>query len=253
MSLLTDNGISMASDSNKTYKKSFRVIENDPYKKTNYFENIDIGVSVWGELSINSIDFWTWFDKQIENFFNDYDSIPQFAKFLEEVLNETITEENKILKEKKELGVHLAFFLKETKDYRPGIYHITNKRKSGKITEFIGQADKVPLPKKGLFYLINGGYEPFSKAYYEYIFFSQKIRKFVNKKVKFNKNLLNKELELRQNLLTKECESLIASIRLYQAFLEMAKIKRLIGGPINAICFTEKGLVRRYNEISFGI
>ena len=69
-------------------------------------------------------------------------------------------------------------------------------------------------------------------------------------KVKNNEKLLNTELANRKKLLTKECESIIATIRLYQALLEMSKAKRFIGGPINAICFTENGLVEEYNEVT---
>ncbi len=246
MSYLTNNGISMASDSNITMKKSLKIIEDDPYEKTKYFERRVIGVSVWGVLIINKIDFWEWFEKEMDIFFKDNDSNPKFAEYLAKALNNTITEENKTLEVKKELGIHLAFFYKIKENFRPSIFHITNKRTNGEITHFIGQSDQFPLPEKGSFYLINGGYEPFSAVYKEYIEFSRKIRTIVEEKVKSNEKLLKNELTNRDQLLTKECESIVATIRLYQAFLEMAKIKRFIGGPINAICFTETGLIREY-------
>lgn len=251
MSYLTDNGITMASDSNVTLKNSLEIIEEKPYKKTKYIEERAIGVSVWGELKIDKIDFWDWFKKEMDNFFKENDSNHKFAKYLANILNDTITEENKTLKIKKELGIHLSFFHKNEEYYRPSIFHITNKRNNGEITCFIGQPDQFPLPIHGSFYLINGGYEPFSAVYEEYKKFSQIIRKIVKEKAQKNENLLNKELRNREKLLTKECESIIATIRLYQALLEMSQIKRFIGGPINAICFTEKGLTKEYNMISF--
>ncbi len=250
MSYLTDTGISMASDSNVTLIKSYKVIEDKPYKKTKYFENRAIGVSVWGELKINKIDFWEWFENEMNIFFEDNNSNPKFAEYLAEVLNGIITEENKILKVKKELGIHLAFFCKIEEYFRPSIFHITNKRINREITEFIGQPDLFPLPINGSFYLINGGYEPFSAVYGEYVEFSKKIRRIVGGKVKNNEKLLNTELENREKLLTKECESIIATIRLYQALLEMSKAKRFIGGSINAICFTENGSVKEYNGVT---
>ena len=244
--LSPDNWDSMVSDSNKTKRKSLGIIEDDPYEKTKYFEKQAIGVSVWGELTINKIDFWDWFEKEMDIFFKDNDSNPKFGEHLAKILNNIITEENKTLKAKKELGIHLAFFYKTEESFRPSIFHITNKRINGEITHFIGQPDQFPLPENDSFYLINGAYEPFSVVYKEYIKFSRKIRRIVEEKVKNNENLLNIELNNREELLTKECESIIATIRLYQSLLEMSKIKRFIGGPINAICFTEKGLIEKY-------
>lgn len=251
MSYLTDNGISMASDSNTTLKSSLEVIEDKPYIKTYFFEKQAFGVSVWGVLKIDRIDFWDWFKSEMNKFFKNNGSQPDFAAYLAKNLNAIITEENKNLHLKNELGIHLAFFHKNNGIFRPSIFHITNKRINGDITSFIGQPDMFPLPLDGSFYLINGGYEPFSLVYDKYINFSKEIRNIVKEKARKNKNLLNEDLKNRDLLLTKECESIIATIRLYQALLEMSKIKRFIGGPINAICFSEKGLVKEYKNIAF--
>ncbi len=242
----------MASDSNITYKTSYEISEEKPYRKTRFFKEKTIGVSVWGELTINKKDFWEWFEKEMNSFFLKNNSYPEFAKYLADILNGLITEENKTLDEKKQLGIHLAFFSKVEDFYRPSIFHITNKRVNGDITEFIGQPDRVPLPINGSFYLINGGYEPFSAVYSEYVEFSRNIRRIMKEKIKDNEKLLNIELKNREKLLTKECESIIATIRLYQALLEMSRAKRFIGGPINAICFTEKGIIEEYNEVTLG-
>ncbi|KKM22908.1 hypothetical protein LCGC14_1620530 [marine sediment metagenome] len=100
MSYLTDNGISMASDSNITLKNNFEVIENRPYIKTKYFKAESIGVSVWGELFIKKLDFWNWFEQEMKKFLQTNSSKSKFAVHLANELNDIITFENKRINRK---------------------------------------------------------------------------------------------------------------------------------------------------------
>ncbi|MFX1237050.1 MAG: hypothetical protein ACFE8P_04945, partial [Promethearchaeota archaeon] len=129
---------------------------------------------------------------------------------------------------------------------RPSIFHVTNKKENGEITRFMAQPDRYPLSREALsFYLINGAYEPFSDVREDYKRFIGKIRKKFKKLGNENTKATVTDLK-REDLLKNECESLIATIRLYQAIMELEGIKKFIGGNINAVCFTEKELVKNY-------
>lgn len=240
MSFLTENGITMASDSKVTYLPGFRVDKNLDYRKTNYYNDLKFGLSIWGKLKINNIWFWEWFDDIKEKYFKKESSeLDQFPDYLASNLN--------TLNIQLHTGIHFAFYKKFEERMRPVIYHISNKRPDSK---FIAQPDCNPLEYNKSFLLINGTYEPFSDAYTSLKKYILKVRKkFLEAKQK-NPNLLDTE-RTSQLKLKKECEYIISTIRQYQAIMEMTGVKRIIGEPINAICFNEKGLVKEYSKIHF--
>lgn len=70
ISYLSDNGISMASDSN--YTKSISFESAGEYPKTEFFPDFNYGVSTWGRKNIrNKVPFWDWFKEQQELFFKE--------------------------------------------------------------------------------------------------------------------------------------------------------------------------------------
>jgi len=240
MSFLTENGITMASDSKVTYIPEYRVDNNLDFKKTNYFSDKKFGLSIWGKLKINNNWFWKWFDDEREEFFNRLSlKLNRLPKYLADKLND--------LDIQADLGIHLAFYKKFEEGMRPVIYHITNNR-PGRM--FIAQSDCHPLENYKPFLLINGAYEPFSDAYKFLRKFVLEVRdRFLEAKQK-NSDLL----ELNRNSKTKlkrECEYIISTIRQYQAIMEMTGVKRIVGEPINAICFNEDGLIKEYLKIHF--
>ncbi len=240
MSFLTENGISMASDSKVTYPSDFRVDNNLDYRKTNYYSDLNCGVSIWGKLKIKKDWFWKWFEEIKESYFKDVSSnLDKFTNYLANKLND--------LKISIKTGIHIASYKEFENQMRPIIYHITNDRTN---FEFIAQKDRYPLADNDSFILINGAYEPFTGAYSSLKKYILEVRnKFLDAKQN-NPNLLetNRTSESR---LKRECEYIISTIRQYQAIMEMAGVKRIIGEPINAICFNRKGLIKEYSKIHF--
>jgi len=222
MSFLTENGITMASDSKVTYFPDFRVDNNLDYKKTNYYSDLNCGLSIWGKLKIDNDWFWKWFEENKESYFKKKSSkLEQFPNYLANVLN--------TLNMQVYTGIHLAFYKRFEERMRPVIYHITNKRPN---YEFIAQPDCYPLENNGSFLLINGTYEPFSDAYSSLKKYILEVRnKFLEAKQN-NPNLLETNRTLKSKL-KKECEYIISTIRQYQAIMEMTGVKRIIGEPIN--------------------
>jgi len=240
MSFLTENGITMASDSKVTYLPDFRVDNNLDYKKTNYYSDLNCGLSIWGKLKVNHDWFWKWFEEIKESYFKkSLSNLDQFPNYLASKLNN--------LNMQVHTGIHLAFYKRFEKRMRPVIYHITNKRPN---YEFSAQKDCYPLEDNDSFLLINGAYEPFSGAYSSLRKYILEVRnKFLEAK-QTNPNLLETNRTSKSRL-RKECEYIISTIRQYQAIMEMTGVKRIIGEPINAICFNRKGLVKEYSKIHF--
>lgn len=238
MSFLTDNGVTMASDSKVTYLPAFRVDNNLDYKKTNYYSTLNCGVSIWGKLKINNDWFWKWFEEIKEDYFKKKKSkIDQFPNYLASNLN------NFNIQVK--TGIHLAFYKRFEEKIRPVIYHITNDRLNYK---FKAQPDCYPLEIGGSFLLINGTYEPFYNAYSSLRKYILEVRKKFLEAKQNNPHLLETDRTSKSKL-KKECEYIISTIRQYQAIMEMTGVKRIIGEPINGICFNDKGLVKEYSKI----
>ncbi|KKN52999.1 hypothetical protein LCGC14_0606880 [marine sediment metagenome] len=240
MSFLTENGITMASDSKVTYFPGFRIDNNLDFKKTNYFDDLNFGLSIWGKLKIKKDWFWKWFGNIKKIYFKEKSSeLNKFPDYLADKLN--------VLNMQIDTGIHLAFYKEFENQMRPVIYHITNKRLN---KEFIAQPDCNPLYYNKSFLLINGTYEPFSDAYTFLEKYISKVRnKFLEAK-QDHPNLLETNRTSKSKL-KKECEYVISTIRQYQAIMEMTGVKKIIGEPINAICFNKEGLVKEYSKIHF--
>ena len=240
MSFLTENGITMASDSKVTYLPDYRVDNALDYKKTNYYSDLKCGVSIWGKLKINNDWFWKWFEEAKESYFKkELSKLNQFPNYLANNLNN--------LNIQVQSGIHLAFYKKFEKRMRPVIYHITNDRPNRK---FKAQKDCYPLADHDSFLLINGAYEPFSGAYSSLRKYILEVRKKFLEAKQSNPKLLETNRTSKSKL-RKECEYIISTIRQYQAIMEMTGVKRIIGEPINAICFNRNGLVKEYSKIHF--
>ena len=239
MSFLTNNGISMASDSKMTNLPSYSVDNNLDFRKTNYFNDYQFGVSIWGKLKFKRTWFWDWFYKTIKFFFKNHSNLEQLTKFLADELNN--------LKLTIKTGIHFTFYKEIDKVKYPVIYHITNDRED---LTFQSQEDCVLLNSKPPFLLINGAYEPFSNAYSTLREYVLEVRdKFLDAKQKTP--ALLETGRTRNSKLLKECEYIISTLRQYQAIMEMTGVKRIIGEPINAICFNETGIIKEYSKIHF--
>jgi len=82
MSFLTENGITMASDSKVTYFPDFRVDNNLDFKKTNYYDDLKFGLSIWGKLKIKKVWFWKWFDNIKKSYFETIDKKISMSHFI---------------------------------------------------------------------------------------------------------------------------------------------------------------------------
>ena len=246
ITLITPNGISMASDSNITMVKgnNFR-IKNDQVAKTEFFEEFNLGISIWGKFKIDNTKIWDFIKENLQDFFDKPNEKSLLPDFLKKKLNDSLpaSKVQKIDKEKQftqKLGIHLATYLSIDGIIEPVLYHITNDRSSW---EFVAQPDIHPSNNRPPYIVFNGIYEPFSLAREHFQNYFESTSLLFQEIIKKNPKIQQPNRTDEYNL-EKELKLIITTIKQYQAILEHNGLIPIIGGKIQGICFNQNGFIQ---------
>jgi len=127
ISYISENGISIASDSNITLVKRYNFrVKSEIFEKTRFYNNYKFGISIWGNLKIENKDIWDFIDLMIDEFFKRYskNDFERFPYFLADKLNHSMNNHTK------KLGIYFSTFVSFNGKLIPVLFHITNDRKS---------------------------------------------------------------------------------------------------------------------------
>jgi hypothetical protein len=163
LSQINKDGIIMASDSSETReypngRKEFLEVD-----KTLYFDEINIGISTWGDAEVDNQGINEWLNQAVADFksyFQGKNILQEITLFLAKKLDKAFLLDGKKVNSSIHMGLHVAGYNSNLENVLPGICHVFIEPD---FLKFDPQMTMLSLPnEREKLYLRNGMYEEFA-------------------------------------------------------------------------------------------
>ena len=164
LSQINKDGVIMASDSSETRtNERTGVQEFVEVDKTLYFDEINIGISTWGDAEVGNQGINEWLNQSVAEFESQFQSeaiLQEITSFFAKKLDNAFGLDGKKVNPSLHMGLHIAGYNSTTEKVLPGICHVFIEPG---FTQFDPQMTMLSLPNEGTnFHLRNGMYEEFA-------------------------------------------------------------------------------------------
>ena len=164
LSQINQDGIIMASDSSETHTdKRTGVRKFVEVDKTLYFDEINIGISTWGDAEVGNHGINEWLDQAVADFKSHSQSeniLQEITLFLAKRLDKAFGLDGKKVNSSLHMGLHVAGYNSILKNALPGICHVFIEPG---FSQFDPQMTMLSLPnQEANFHLRNGMYKEFA-------------------------------------------------------------------------------------------
>lgn len=241
LSQINNDGIFMASDSSETLIDPATghetYVEVD---KTIYFDQLNIGISTWGDAQVGGMSINDWLVQTLNGFttMNKTERLlHEIISFLAKQLDTAFGFDGTTINKSVHMGLHVAGYNKISKDALPGICHVFIKPGS---RQFDPQPTVLELtdPSKSYF-LRNGMYEEFAMMWPALSGIDTSFRILLS-------THYSQIIHLPKDLVALQAEWLGNWVKQMCLAIKMAGLPEYIGKTVKILSFNNNKEVRRF-------
>lgn len=238
LSQINKDGIIMASDSSETHINSAGnqiFVEVD---KTLYFDDVNIGISTWGDAQVGDQGINDWLNQALSDFKtpdNARQMLENITSFLANRLNKEFGLDGTTPNRSIHMGLHIAGYNSSSKGALPGICHVFIEPG---FRKFDPQLTMLSLPNEGTtFRLRNGMYEEFAIMWPALSGIDASFRSLIASRYKC-------EIQPSNDPVALQAEWLGSWVKQMCLVIKTAGLPEYIGKSVKVLAFSQEGKPR---------